>query len=133
MPENIIKYYFFLMEEKLVIDFTPTGMIPTKRLTSFVPVTASEIVEDVHAAWELGITKVHLHARNPKTEDPTYKKDIYAEIIEEIRKFAPSLVVCVSLRSRTYNKFEERSEVLELKGSLKPDVGSLTLSSLNFN
>jgi uncharacterized protein (DUF849 family) len=123
----------FYMEEKLVIDFTPTGMIPTKRLTSFVPVTASEIVEDVHAAWELGITKVHLHARNPKTEDPTYEKDIYADIIEEIRKFAPSLVVCVSLSGRTFNKFEERSEVLELKGSLKPDMGSLTLSSLNFN
>ena len=31
------------------------------------------------------------------------------------------------------NKFEERSEALELEGFLKPDMGSLTLSSLNFN
>jgi 3-keto-5-aminohexanoate cleavage enzyme len=32
------------MEENLVIDFTPTGMIPTKRFTPYVPITASEII-----------------------------------------------------------------------------------------
>lgn len=121
------------MEEKLIIDFTPTGMIPTRSMTPHVPININEIIEDVHTAWELGITKVHLHARDPLTESPTYKKDIYAAIIEGIRKFAPSLVVCVSLSGRAFNKFEERSEALELEGYLKPDMGSLTLSSLNFN
>jgi 3-keto-5-aminohexanoate cleavage enzyme len=121
------------MTDKLIIDFTPTGMIPTKKLTPHVPVSVSEIVEDVHHACELGITKVHIHARDPETGEPTYKKEIYAEIIEGIRKFAPYLVICVSLSGRTFHKFEERSDVLELDGSLKPDLGSLTLSSLNFN
>jgi 3-keto-5-aminohexanoate cleavage enzyme len=121
------------MTENLIIDFTPTGMIPTRSLTPHVPVSISEIIEDVHFAWELGITKVHLHARDPLTESPTYKKEIYAAIIEGIRKFAPNLVICVSLSGRTFNKFEERSEALELEGNLKPDLGSLTLSSLNFN
>ena len=121
------------MEENLIIDFTPTGMIPTRSLTRHVPISASEIIEDVHSAWELGITKVHLHARDSQTENPTYKKEVYAEIIEGIRKFAPVLVICVSLSGRTFNKFEERSEALELEGFLKPDMGSLTLSSLNFN
>ncbi len=121
------------MEEKLIIDFTPTGMIPIRSMTPHVPISITEIIEDVHSAWELGITKVHLHARDPLTESPAYKKEIYASIIEGIRKFAPSLVVCVSLSGRTFNKFEERSEALELEGYLKPDMGSLTLSSLNFN
>ena len=121
------------MEDNLIIDFTPTGMIPTRILTRHVPISPSEIIEDVHFAWELGITKVHLHARDSQTENPTYKKEVYAEIIEGIRKFAPVLVICVSLSGRTFNKFEERSEALELEGFLKPDMGSLTLSSLNFN
>jgi 3-keto-5-aminohexanoate cleavage enzyme len=121
------------MNDNLIIDFTPTGMIPTRSLTPHVPITASEIIEDVHSAWELGITKVHLHARDPKTENPTYKKEIYASIIEGIRKFAPELVICVSLSGRTFNKFEERAQALDLEGQLKPDMGSLTLSSLNFN
>jgi len=121
------------MEENLIIDFTPTGMIPTKSLTSHVPVSPSEIIEDVQRACELGITKVHLHARDPKTGIPTYKKEVYAEIIEGIRKFEPHLVICVSLSGRTFNKFEERSDALDLEDFLKPDMGSLTLSSLNFN
>jgi len=102
-------------------------------MTPHVPINVTEIIEDVHSAWESGITKVHLHARDPQTESPTYRKEIYAGIIEGIRKFAPSLVLCVSLSGRTFNKFEERSEALELEGYLKPDMGSLTLSSLNFN
>ena len=121
------------MEENLIIDFTPTGLIPTKSLTPHVPISVSEIIEDIHSAWEIGITKVHLHARDIRTGNPTYKKEVYASIIEGVRKFAPFLVVCVSLSGRTFNKFEERSEALELDGYLKPDMGSLTLSSLNFN
>src|SRR5665647_758119 len=121
------------MEENLIIDFTPTGLIPTKSLTPHIPLSVSEIIEDIHFACELGITKVHLHAREEQTGNPTYKKKVYASIIEGIRKFAPTLVICVSLSGRTFNKFEERSEALELEGSLKPDMGSLTLSSLNFN
>jgi uncharacterized protein (DUF849 family) len=121
------------MRENLIIDFTPTGLIPTKSLTPYVPISVSEIVEDIHSAWELGITKVHLHARDVETGNPSFKKEVYALIIEGVRKFAPFLVICVSLSGRTFNKFEERSEVLELEGFLKPDMGSLTLSSLNFN
>lgn len=121
------------MEENLIIDFTPTGLIPTKSQTPYVPISVPEIIEDIHSACELGITKVHLHARDIETENPAYKKDIYAAIIEGVRVFAPSLVICVSLSGRTFGKFEERSEALELDGNLKPDMGSLTLSSLNFN
>ena len=51
----------------LIINFTPTGMIPTKKMTPHVPVSVSEIVEDVHEALEIGITLVHLHARDEYT------------------------------------------------------------------
>lgn len=108
-------------------------MIPTKDMTPHVPVTASEIIEDVHKANEIGITMVHLHARDAITGKPTYEKDIYAEIIEGIRKYAPTLVLCVSLSGRDFKELEQRSDALFLEDHLKPDMGSLTLSSLNFN
>lgn len=119
--------------DKLIVNFTPTGMIPTKEMTPFVPIKVSEIIENVHEATEIGITMVHLHARDEISGEPTYKKEIYAEIIEGIRKFAPELVICVSLSGRTYSKLEQRADPLYLVGNLKPDMGSLTLSSLNFN
>ncbi len=98
-----------------------------------VPISVAEIVEDVHKASEMGITMVHLHAREADTEEPTYKKEIYGQIIEGIRKFDPYLVICVSLSGRNFNKLEQRTDALFLEGALKPDMGSLTLSSLNFN
>ena len=117
----------------LTVNFTPTGMIPTKEMTPHVPVSVSEIVEDVHEAWEIGITMVHLHARDERTGEPTYEAKVYRDIIKGIRAFSKNLVVCVSLSGRTFQEFEKRAEPLQIDGNLKPDLGSLTLSSVNFN
>ena len=117
----------------MVINFTPTGMIPTKKLIPHIPTAVNEIIEDVHCAYEQGITMVHLHARDEQTGKPTWKADVYAKLIGGIRRFAPQMVICVSLSGRDWPEFEKRTEVLELDGSLKPDMGSLTLSSLNFS
>ncbi len=117
----------------LIINFTPTGMIPTKEMTPHVPITVNEIVEDVRKAYELGITMVHLHARDEATGEPVHHAEMYGRIIEGIRSYAPDLVVCVSLSGRVVNEFRHRAEPLTLEGDLKPDMGSLTLSSLNFN
>lgn len=117
----------------LIINFTPTGMIPTKQMTPHVPISVNEIVDDVHEAFEIGITMVHLHARDEKTGEPAYRGEIYRDIIERIRRFTKDLIICVSLSGRTFNEFEKRAEPLQLEGEAKPDMGSLTLSSLNFN
>jgi uncharacterized protein (DUF849 family) len=117
----------------LIINFTPTGMIPTKEMTPHVPISVNEIVEDVHEALEIGTTIVHLHARDKYTGKPTYEADVYEKIIEGIRKFSKDLVICVSLSGRTFGEFKKRAEPLQLEGNVKPDMGSLTLSSVNFN
>lgn len=111
----------------LIINFCPTGMIPRKSLTPGVPVSPAEITEQVHEAYELGITIAHLHARDADGE-PSYKKNIYRDIFEGVRKHCPDLVICASSSGRTFYEFEKRSEVIELQ----PDMCSLTLSSLNF-
>jgi 3-keto-5-aminohexanoate cleavage enzyme len=117
---------------ELIVNFTPTGMIPTKEMTHHVPVGVDEIVDEVHRAFEIGITMVHLHARDGQTGVPTYRADVYGPIIEGIRSFSTDLVLCVSLSGRNFKELEQRAEVLHLEGDLKPDMGSLTLSSLNF-
>jgi len=122
-----------MQENRFILNFTPTGMIPTKKMTPHVPVTPDEIIEDVLQVASLGVTIVHLHARDSVTGEPTYKKEIYDEIIRGIRKDNNDLILCVSTSGRIENTFEKRSECLELDGELKPDFASLTLSSLNFN
>jgi uncharacterized protein (DUF849 family) len=70
---------------------------------------------------------VHLHARDNE-EKNTYKKEVYQKIIEGIKKHCPDLLICVSLTGRNFPEIEKRTEVLQLY----PDMGSLTMSSLNF-
>lgn len=116
----------------LIVNFTPTGMVPTKAMTPHVPLRIDEIIDEVQQAVQIGITMVHLHARDPATGLPTSCPATYGAIIQGIRQFAPDLVVCVSLSGRQAREFDQRAAPLRLEGSVKPDMGSLTLSSLNF-
>lgn len=115
----------------VVVNLAPTGMMPTKADTVHVPLTPEDIADDVARCAEVGITSVHLHARDDAGR-PTYKKDVYARAIDLIRSKQPELVVCVSTSGRDFPDLEQRAEVLELDGDVKPDLASLTLSSLNF-
>jgi uncharacterized protein (DUF849 family) len=110
-----------------IINFTPTGTQPNRE-NSYAPLLPNEIIEEVHEAYEFGITMVHIHARHPETLKNSCDKNHYRPIIEGIRKHCPDLSICVSLTGRLEPEFERRSEVLELL----PDMGSLTMSSLNF-
>ena len=113
------------------IVLAPTGMIPTKAMTPHVPITPSEIADDVSGAVALGISAVHIHARDDDGA-PTWQRDVYADIITRIRERHPDLVINVSTSGRNFAELEKRADVLALDGDLKPDVASLTMSSLNF-
>ena len=66
-----------------VINFTPTGMIPMKKSVPRVPISAIEIIEQVHEAYELGITMTHLHARD-EAGNPTSELKYFSPILEGV-------------------------------------------------
>lgn len=117
----------------LIINLAPTGCVVGKDQTPFLPVTHNEIVEDVAKCLELGIQMVHLHARDYEgnhTADP----ERYGRLIESIRDLpgGKELIICVSTSGRHDPTYHNRARVLDLDGSMKPDMASLTLSSMNF-
>ena len=124
-----------MIGDKFIINFTPTGIIPTKAMTPYVPVAPEEIISEVLKAREYGVSIVHLHARYANG-DPAWEKDIYRSIVQGIREVDGysnrSLILCLSTSGRAWPDFAKRSECLELEGAAKPDMASLTLSSLNF-
>lgn len=113
--------------QKLVIQLAPTGMVPTKDDTPYVPITPDEIAEDTYRAYKLGVSVVHVHARNANG-DPTYKKEAYANIFSKIRELCPDIIICASTSGRSDRDIGHRAEVLELS----PDMASLTMGSVNF-
>ena len=118
--------------KEIIINLAPTGMIPTRDQSPHVPVEPAEIIDDVLSCCEIGVTMVHVHARD-KDSLPEWRPEVFQKIITGIRSAIPEIIICVTCSGRTYPEFEKRSAVLELDGIAKPDMGSLTLSSINFN
>ena len=113
------------------LSFCPTGMVPQKSDTSHIPITPEEIAEQVNLVSQVGITSVHLHARSDDGS-PEYKKARFERTIELIKNTNPDLVICVTTSGRSVAEFEKRADVLDLANDLKPEMASLTPSSLNF-
>lgn len=122
-----------MFNDYFVINLAPTGVIPQKSDTPFVPVTKQEIIDEVACAIDLGVQMFHLHARDSsgkQSSDPA----LYGELIRGVRalKGGEQAVICVTTSGRDDPSYESRCKVLDLKGAEKPDMASLTLSSLNF-
>jgi uncharacterized protein (DUF849 family) len=120
-------------QQGLIINLASTGAVPNSQLSPHVPVTHHQIIEDIGACLELGVQMVHLHARNgdqSHCNDP----EPYGRLIESIRELpgGQEAVIVVSTSGRADSSFAARSRILELDGAMKPDMASLTLSSLNF-
>lgn len=116
-----------------IINLACTGVIPTRAMSPHVPITHGEIVEDVARALETGVQMVHLHARDADGVQ-TSNHDAYGRLVESIRALpgGHELAVCVTTSGRLDAGFEPRARVLDLDGAARPDMASLTLSSLNF-
>lgn len=113
---------------KLIIQLAPTGMIPSRKDTPYVPITPEEVARDTYEAYKLGASVVHLHARDSEGK-PTYKKEVYEDIISRIRKKCPDIIICVSTSGRLDTDIGHRTEALDLK----PDMASLMMGHVNFS
>lgn len=120
-----------MKKNKLVINLAPTGMVPSKKDNPNIPIHPNEIADEVLACAQLGVSMVHLHARDAKGM-PTSSKNIYSQIIEKIKKKNKEIIIVTSTSGRIKKDFNSRTEVLDLRNTLKPDMASLTMSSLNF-
>lgn len=115
----------------LVINVCLTGMIPARAQTPHVPLSVEEIIADAVAVYDAGARVVHIHARDAAGA-PTPDPETFARIIRGIRRERPGMVCAATTSGRNWADFERRSAVLHLDPEARPDMGSLTLGSLNF-
>ena len=115
----------------LIISAALTGMVARRDRAPHVPLSAEEIVTDAERCFEAGAGIVHLHARRPDGP-PDWRREAYAELIPEIRRRCPGIVVCATTSGRGGASVDERADVLLLDGDARPDLASLTLGSVNF-
>jgi len=116
----------------LIVNAALTGMVAQRERVPHVPLSPEEVADDAERCFLAGATIVHLHARDADGR-PDWRREAYAELIVEVRRRCPGIVVCATTSGREVADLERRADVLELEGEARPDMASLTLGSLNFH
>ena len=68
-------------------------------MTKYVPISPEEIAEQTYQVYQLGVSMVHIHARD-KHGNNTNDKEVYGKIIKLIREKCPAYA-----KSKTSNLF----------------------------
>lgn len=112
--------------EKLIITVAPTGSVPKKKDTPYLPIVPEEIAETAYVCEQEGASVIHVHCRD-ENELPTSDPSLFKETVDKIRK-RTKLLVMVSTSGVAGKSDEERAGPLTA-GS---EMASLTTNSLNF-
>lgn len=115
----------------LIINACLTGNVLTRENAPHVPLSTGQIIDDALHAIEQGASMLHIHARDSHGR-PDWRPESYAPVFEGIRAHNREVVLVATTSGREHGSLEKRAAVLELDGSAKPDMASLTLGSLNF-
>jgi uncharacterized protein (DUF849 family) len=113
---------------KVIISCAVTGGIHTPTMSEALPVTPDEIAHQSIAAAEAGAAIIHLHARDPKTGEPTPDPNVFMQFLPRIKQSCDA-VVNVTTGGGLNMTLEER---LAAPLKAKPEMCSLNMGSMNF-
>ena len=115
---------------KTIITVATTGAWPKKENNPNVPMTPSEIAEDVYDCWQAGAAIAHLHMRDDEGNG-TMSKDKFAETISLLRKSHPDCDVVLNLTTSGDLYATDETRQLHLK-ELRPEMASYDCGSMNW-
>jgi uncharacterized protein (DUF849 family) len=115
--------------DKLIITAALTGNITLPTQTPHLPITPEQIVDEAVKCAEAGAASIHIHARNPKTAQPTTDIEVYKEIATLMKKRTDAIFVPTTGGTATMTPQER----LKLIPVLKPEMATCNLGSINFS
>lgn len=117
--------------KKVIITAAVTGSFPTKEMNPAVPYSPAEIAAAAVDCCRAGAAVVHIHVREPETGRPAFRLDLFREVVERIRERCNLII---NLTTSGFNIQGDDLIAQRLQPlSLKPDVCSLDIGSMNFH
>ncbi|AXS40755.1 3-keto-5-aminohexanoate cleavage protein [Breoghania sp. L-A4] len=122
------------------------GNFTTRAQNEHLPITPGEIARDCLAAAEAGAAIVHIHVRDPETQLPSMRVDLYREVVDRIRGVNQDVVINLTTgNGGRYHPSDEDPAVAGPKTNLlradlrvqhileiKPDIATLDLNTMVF-
>ncbi len=116
------------MKNQALITAAITGAIHTPTMSPYLPVAPEDIAAQAIQAANEGAAEVHVHARDPEDGRPSADLTLFREIFEEIKEQS-DVIICVTTGGGKDMTVEERMSSVS---SLKPELASLNMGSMNF-
>ena len=128
-----------------ILTCAVTGNLTRPEQTPHLPITPAQIADESLAAAESGAAAVHIHVRDPATGAPSMALELYARVVETIRRHDAGLVINlttgpggryvptdgsprIAAPGTTLLPPEQRVEHI---AALRPDICSLDLNTMN--
>ncbi len=118
------------MAKKTIITAAVTGAWPKKENNPNVPMTPSEIADDVYACWKAGAAVCHLHMRDDEGNG-TMDAAKFAETLKLIKERYPDCDVILNLTTSGDIYADDEKRVQHIK-DLKPEMASYDCGSMNW-
>ena len=118
------------MAKKTIITAAVTGAWPKKENNPNVPMTPSEIADDVYACWKAGAAIAHLHMRDDDGNGTMDEKK-FTETVELIHSRYPDCNIILNLTTSgalVADDEERYAHVIKLK----PEMASYDCGSMNW-
>jgi uncharacterized protein (DUF849 family) len=131
--------------EKVIVTVALVGGPTTREKNPNLPITPKEIAESAIESYQAGAAICHVHVRDPETQKPSSKVELFQEVIERIREKCDMIINLSTGRggllvhnpgakdhpwdtSLLWNPEERVNHVVKLK----PEICSLDVGSMNF-
>ena len=118
------------MAKKTIITAAVTGAWPKKENNPNVPMTPSEIADDVYACWKAGAAIAHLHMRDDEGNG-TMDTAKFEETVNLIHERYPDCDIILNLTTSGDIHADDELRVAHVK-KLKPEMASYDCGSMNW-
>lgn len=115
--------------EHAIITCAITGAVHTPSMSPYLPMSPDQIVAESLTAAQAGAAMIHLHARNPDTGRPEQTPERFLEFLPRIKE-GTNAILNITTGGGVGMSLEQR---LAPALSVKPEVASMNMGSLNFN
>ncbi|MCR5468133.1 MAG: 3-keto-5-aminohexanoate cleavage protein [Lachnospiraceae bacterium] len=118
------------MAKKTIITAAVTGAWPKKENNPNVPMTPSEIADDVYSVWKAGAAIAHLHMRDEEGNG-TMSTEKFVETLDLIKTRYPDCDIVLNLTTSGDIHADDEIRVAHVK-KLKPEMASYDCGSMNW-
>lgn len=133
------------MSQSTILTCAVTGNLTTPEQTAYLPITTEQIATACIEAHDAGAAAVHIHVRDPLTGKPSMDVELYAQVVDTLRRERPELIINLTTGpGGRYVPSAEDPKIfapgtsllppekrVEHIAALRPDICSLDLNTMN--